>query len=127
MEAVRSVLAEVGAGRVPTVDVFNKCDKLEAAELARVRTLNPGSLCVSALTGSGRDEVIAAMETRLGLDTARVTMTFPLAGDDARERVTELYRLGRILSHVANEDSVVIDAEIPRRLLPRFQSAKGQA
>lgn len=127
VEAVRSVLAEVGAGRVPTVDVFNKCDKLEAAELARVRTLNPGSLCVSALTGSGRDEVIAAMETRLGLDTARVTMTFPLAGDDARERVTELYRLGRILSHVANEDSVVIDAEIPRRLLPRFQSAKGQA
>jgi len=127
VEAVRSVLAEVGAGRVPTVDVFNKCDKLEAAELARVRTLNPGSLCVSALTGHGRDEVIAAMETRLGLDTARVTMTFPLAGDDARERVTELYRLGRILSHVANEDSVVIDAEIPRRLLPRFQSAKGQA
>ncbi|MBA2603500.1 MAG: GTPase HflX [Acidobacteria bacterium] len=127
VEAVRSVLAEVGAGRVPTVDVFNKCDKLEAAELARVRTLNPGSLCVSALTGNGRDEVIAAMETRLGLDTARVTMTFPLAGDDARERVTELYRLGRILSHVANEDSVVIDAEIPRRLLPRFQSAKGQA
>lgn len=126
VEAVRSVLAEVGAGRVPTVDVFNKCDKLEAAELARVRTLNPGSLCVSALTGHGRDEVIAAMETRLGLDTARVTMTFPLAGDDARERVTELYRLGRILSHVANEDSVVIDAEIPRRLLPRFQSAKGQ-
>ncbi|CAN5874199.1 hypothetical protein BH24ACI4_BH24ACI4_12150 [soil metagenome] len=127
VEAVRSVLAEVGAGRVPTVDVFNKCDKLEAAELARVRTLSPGSLCVSALTGNGRDEVIAAMETRLGLDTARVTMTFPLAGDDARERVTELYRLGRILSHVANEDSVVIDAEIPRRLLPRFQSAKGQA
>ena len=127
VEAVRSVLAEVGAGRVPTVDVFNKCDKLEAAELARVRTLNPGSLCVSALTGHGRDEVIAAMETRLGLDTARVTMTFPLAGDDARERVTELYRLGRILSHVANEDSVVIDAEISRRLLPRFQSAKGQA
>ena len=127
VEAVRSVLAEVGAGRVPTVDVFNKCDTLEAAELARVRTLNPGSLCVSALTGNGRDEVIAAMETRLGLDTARVTMTFPLGGDQARERVTELYRLGRILSHVANEESVVIDAEIPRRLLPRFQSAKGQA
>ena len=37
----------------------------------------PGALCVSALTGEGRDEVIAAMETRLGLDTARISVTFP--------------------------------------------------
>ena len=32
MAAVRSVLAEVGADDVPTVDVFNKCDRLDDGE-----------------------------------------------------------------------------------------------
>ena len=32
MAAVRSVLAEVGADTVPSVDVFNKCDQLDAVE-----------------------------------------------------------------------------------------------
>src|SRR5690606_31518843 len=62
MEAVRRVLAEVGAGDVPTIDVFNKCDRLDAAERERLAALYPDALCVSALTGAGRDELIAALE-----------------------------------------------------------------
>ena len=42
MEAVRSVLLEVGAGRVPAIEVFNKCDRLDAAERARLQALYPG-------------------------------------------------------------------------------------
>src|SRR5690606_6415038 len=42
--AVRSVLVEVGADRVPTVEVFNKCDQLDAGERARVRAVYPGAL-----------------------------------------------------------------------------------
>ena len=51
MAAVRSVLAEVGADRVPLVDVFNKCDRLDPGERARIRALYPGALCVSARDG----------------------------------------------------------------------------
>src|SRR5215210_9048080 len=51
MSAVAAVLAEVGAQRVPSIEVYNKCDRLEEAERARIRTLNPGALCVSAATG----------------------------------------------------------------------------
>jgi len=64
MDAVAAVLGEVGAGRVPALEVFNKCDRLDDAERTRLRAHHPGALCVSALTGEGRDEVIAAMETR---------------------------------------------------------------
>ncbi len=127
IEAVRAVLVEVGAERVQALDVFNKCDRLDTAERARLRALYPGALCVSALTGEGRDEVIAAMETRLALDTARVALAFPSDREDARERVAELYRVGRILRHVTTDDSIAIDAEIPRRLLPRFQDLRGEA
>ncbi len=125
--AVHAVLAEVGADRVPTVDVFNKYDQLDEGERARLRAVNPGAVCVSARTGEGRDELVAAMETRLALDTARVVLAFPSAGEDARARVAELYRVGRILRHVTTDGSIAIEAEIPRRLLPRFQYARSEA
>ncbi len=127
IEAVRAVLAEVGAEKVPSIEVFNKCDQLDDSERARVRALYPGALCVSALTGEGRDDVIAAMETRLALDTAHVTIAFSSDDQDVRERVAELYRLGRILRHVTTDGSVAIEAEIPRRLLSRFQAVGGHA
>ena len=124
MDAVAAVLGEVGAGRVPALEVFNKCDRLDDAERTRLRALHPGALCVSALTGEGRDDVIAAMETRLGLDVARVTLSFPAAADGSRERVAELYRVGRIVRHVSSDDEVSIEAEIPRRLVPRFHDVR---
>jgi len=122
ISAVRSVLTEVGADRVPSVDVFNKCDAIPDVERSRVRALNPGALCVSAMTGEGRDELIAAMESRLALDTARVTMEFD-AGEADRDRIAHLYRIGRILRHVATDGRVSIEAEVPRRVLDHFPSA----
>jgi GTP-binding protein HflX len=120
--AVHTVLAEVGADRVPSVDVFNKCDAISEAERSRIRALYPGALCVSAITGEGRDDLIAAMEGRLALDTAHVTMEFD-AGDADRARIAHLYRIGRILRHVATDGRVSIEAEVPRRVLEQFPSA----
>jgi GTP-binding protein HflX len=127
MAAVRTVLAEVGAEKVPAFDVFNKCDRLDQGEQARLRALYPGALCASALTGQGRDEVIAAMETRLALDTARVTFEFNAASDEDRERIAQLYRIGRIVSHVSSDGHVSIEAEIPRRMLEHFQTQAPRA
>jgi GTP-binding protein HflX len=120
MAAVASVLQEVGAQRVPSIEVFNKCDRLDAGERARVTALHPGALCVSALLGHGRDEVIAAMETKLALDTATVTFEFDPHDAADREKISDLYRLGRVLRHVASESSVTVEAQLPRRLLARF-------
>jgi GTP-binding protein HflX len=121
MAAVQTVLAEVGADRVPAIDVFNKCDRLHDSERARLAAVYPGALAVSALTGEGREEVIAAMETRLGLDTAHVTFAFDSSDPLDRDRISQLYRLGRILRHTASNGAVVVEAELPRRLLDRFR------
>jgi len=120
MNAVREVLAEVGADTVPTLDVFNKCDQLDASERERLRAVYPGALCVSALTGEGRDELIAAMEARLALDTTRVTFEFQAASETDRNQISQLYRVGRILRHVAADGTIVIEAELPRRVLDKF-------
>jgi GTPase len=119
MEAVRSVLVDVEAERVPVVDVYNKSDRLDAAERARLRHY-PGAVCVSALTGDGREDLIAAIELRLGLDTARVVLEFDVSSDADRERIAQLYRFARILRHVSSDSRVSIEAELPRRLLSRF-------
>jgi GTP-binding protein HflX len=74
--AVHSVLGEVGAERVPTLEVFNKCDQLDAGERARIKAVHPGALCVSARTGEGRDELIAILEGRLSLDTSRISIAW---------------------------------------------------
>src|SRR4051812_2038227 len=109
--AVHAVLAEVGADRVPAIDVFNKCDRLDAGERARVEALYPGAHCVSALRGDGRDEVVAAMETKLGLDTATVTFEFAPGDAADRARIADLYRLGRVIRHVASDSTITVEAE----------------
>ena len=76
MAAVRSVLAEVGADDVPSIEVFNKLDRLDAGERARLQAIYPGAIAMSALTGEGRDELVAALEARLALDTALVQLEF---------------------------------------------------
>ena len=123
MNAVRDVLVEVGAERVPALDVFNKCDRLDAVERRRLGAIYPGALCVSAVTGEGRDELIAAMESRLALDTARVTFEFEAASEADRQQISQLYRVGRILRHVAADGHVSIEAELPRRVLDKFATA----
>jgi GTPase len=127
MEAVRAVLAEVGAGKVPALEVFNKCDRLEPGERTRLDALYPGGLTVSALTGEGRDDLVAAMEGRLALDTTRVTLQFDLDAEGDRERIAQVYRIGRIVRHVAADGHVTIEAELPRRMLDRLRPPRSAA
>jgi GTP-binding protein HflX len=121
--AVRAVLTEVGADTVPSLDVFNKCDQLDEGARARISALYPGALCVSALKGEGRDELVAALESRLALDTATVVLEFDSGEPDERASIAQLYRLGRILRHVVADGKVTIEAEVPRRLLDRLRPA----
>jgi GTP-binding protein HflX len=127
MSAVRDVLAEVGAERVPEIEVFNKSDRLDEGERQRLRALHPGALVSSALTGEGRDELVAMLEGRLALDNALVQFEFDAGSPDDRERIAQLYRVGRILRHVASDGHISIEAEVPRRVLRRFHDAAQQA
>ena len=123
MAAVQAVLVEVKADRVPRLEVFNKIDQLDAAERDRLAALYPGALTVSALSGDGRDELVAGLESRLALDTVTVTLEFDPADADDRSQIAHLYRIGRVARHVAVDGRVTIEAEVPRRLLDRLRPA----
>jgi GTP-binding protein HflX len=119
--AVRSVLASVGATEVPTLVVFNKCDRLAPDELERLKAMYPSAVFVSALTGRGLPELLDIVASRLAMDTEVLHLELDPEQADHRRAMAELYRHARVLSHVAHDDRVVIDAEVPRRLVERFQ------
>jgi GTP-binding protein HflX len=123
-DAVREVLADVGAAGVPTIDVFNKIDRLDAAELENLKRLQPGALWISALDGTGRDRILAELAGRLAMDAERVRFEFDDSEERDRKLVAELYRHARVVSHVTRADRISIEADVPRRILPRFTRAK---
>ncbi len=51
--AVRAVLEEIGAGEIRCVEVLNKVDLVDEAELRSILTAHPDAQPVSALTGQG--------------------------------------------------------------------------
>src|SRR5271168_5220671 len=51
--AVRGVLAEIGASKVPELIVVNKIDAADPVVLQALRAREPGSLSISAKTGAG--------------------------------------------------------------------------
>jgi GTP-binding protein HflX len=120
MDAVRRVLEEVGALEVPLIEVYNKCDALTADERRRTGEQDPAALLISALTGDGVDDLVETVASRLALDVVRMTLTFDPADAGDRERIARLYRHARVASHESRGDSVVIVADVPRRLIDRI-------
>ncbi len=119
-DAVKSVLAEVGAQHLPMVDVFNKIDRLEPLELAALKAAHPDALWLSAQDGTGRDDLLAAIAERLDMGEARVTLSLDSSDAADRKLLADLYRHARVVSQTTAEARVSVEADIPRRLLGRF-------
>lgn len=125
--AVRSVLTEIGASAVPALDVYNKCDLLEAGELSRLRLQHPAAVFISARAGLGRDELLAIVASRLAIDADRLRLQLDDRDDADRRLLTDLYRHARIVSHRTTGHRIVVEADVPRRLLDRFKRREASA
>jgi GTP-binding protein HflX len=124
MAAVRRVLDEVGAADVPMVAVYNKIDTITADERRRLRDADPSAALISAAAGTGAGELLQMMASRLALDTRRVTITFDSGKEFDRQQIGRLYRVARVISHVATNGRVVIEADVPRRFIERLTAVE---
>jgi GTP-binding protein HflX len=118
--AVRRVLEEVGASQVPVVDVYNKVDVLTADESRRLQTADPAAVLISARSGEGVQDLLNVVAARVALDTRRVTISFDSSKEFDRQQISRLYRVARVVSHVATNGRVVIEADVPRRFIERL-------
>ncbi|MEJ7630461.1 MAG: GTPase HflX [Nocardioidaceae bacterium] len=93
--AVREVLREIGADALPELIVVNKADAADPMVLARVTAHEPHSVVVSARTGAGIEELLAALESDLPRPSVGVDVLLPYSRGDL---VSRIHEQGEVLS-----------------------------
>ncbi len=121
--AVHAVLEEVGADQVPCIDVYNKIDKIDAAERQHVRGLGGAAVALSARSGQGQEELIARVTATLGMDTRRVVLRCDPGSEAGRRGLAWVYRHGRVVSHTTRRGRAHVEADVPSREFAAFRQA----
>jgi GTPase len=118
IEAVESVLLEIGADDLPVELVLNKVDAVDPLGRRRLASRYPGALPVSALTGEGLDALRERVAARFSDRFEEVRLLVPY---DDGAALSALYALGApIDERTDGEEGVLIRARLPRRDQRRF-------
>jgi GTP-binding protein HflX len=118
IEAVRSVLTEIGADDVPSELVLNKVDLVDPLARRRLAHAFPRALTVAAETGEGLD----ALKSRIAdLFSDRFEDVRLLVPYHEGRALAELYGLGApIAERRDTPEGVHVRARLPRQEIPRF-------
>ena len=111
--AVREVLAEIGAAHVPELVVLNKADVAPTETLARLRRREPHSVTVSARTGAGVEDLLAAIEHDLPRPRVEVDVLVPYAQG---RLVARVHDEGEVLAEEHTADGTSLRARVGPRL-----------
>ncbi|HEY1792244.1 MAG TPA: GTPase HflX [Opitutaceae bacterium] len=105
-----SVLAELGAGDKPVINVFNKADIADAIEARAARQAVPDALLVSARTGDGLKALGERCREMIadGLKTVRL-----LVPHERYDIVAKLHALGHVQSQEHTQDGVLVTGRFP--------------
>lgn len=94
LDAVRAVLAEIGAGAIPEQLVLNKWDLLNDAARARLARAHPEGVSVSALDRTGVEDLRARIADRLPVPPIDVELLVPF---DRANVIAALHRRSQVL------------------------------
>ena len=117
MQAVDSVLTELGAGDKPRLVVYNKADLLGGEERESLLVGRGDVVLVSALGGEGLEELRDAVE-RAFADTLRAVELLIPYREGAR--LHELHELAGEIEREDREDGVLVRARVPIAEAHRF-------
>ena len=78
IDAVNTVLKDIGAVEKPTIIVLNKIDLVDEETLTNLRARFPDAILCSAATGSGIDGVLAAIDRELARHQGRSNRRHPV-------------------------------------------------
>ncbi|AIJ08552.1 MULTISPECIES: ribosome rescue GTPase HflX [Edwardsiella] len=125
IDAVNTVLADIGADEIPVLLVMNKIDMLQdfVPRIDRDEENRPLRVWVSAQQASGMDLLFQALSERLGGEIASYTLRLPAAAGRLRSR---FYQLQAIEKEWIEEDgSIGLQVRMPvvdwRRLCKQQQ------
>ena len=122
LSAVRKVLADIDAHKIPELVVINKADAADPFVIDRLKLREKNSIAVSALTGEGIPELIALIEAQLPYPQIDIKATIPY---DRGDLLARAYREGNVLSRTDTEIGTVIIAKVPQPLANVLQEYCG--
>ena len=105
LAAVREVFADIHASKVPELVVINKADAADPMVIARLRAREPHSIVVSAKTGEGMEEALAAIEAELPRPSVQFEALLPYERGDLLNR---LHQQGEIASMEHTGDGTLV-------------------
>ncbi|MHB1583454.1 MAG: GTPase HflX [Acidimicrobiales bacterium] len=115
IDAVRTVVSEVGAAAVPELVAVNKADRsLEARRLAG--TIE-GAVAISAVTGEGIAELLRATGDRLRLADRAVELVIPWARGDV---LAAVHREGEVLAQKDGDEAATLQVVLDEAGRSRF-------
>ena len=121
--AVREVLDEIGAAEIPELLVINKIDALTKSQQRRLSNLYPDAVLISALRGSGLDQLLETLADRTSPEMVTLTLLIPYQRGDM---VAAAHRLGEVIEEKHDDDGTILDVRVPLRsadLFSQFASA----
>lgn len=95
LATVRDVIGEVGARDIPELVVFNKSDLVSDDDRLVLRGLEPRAIFVSARTGEGIEQVLAALAELLPSPQIELDLLIPYERGDL---IATLHERGRVVS-----------------------------
>jgi len=117
-DTVASVLAEIGADKVPRLTVYNKIDLLDTAGRARLAARDPEGLQVAAATGEGVDDLRERIARFFEDQLVPVRLLVPYADGAVTGR---LRGLGADIREESTADGIIVEARLPRAEADRYR------
>jgi GTPase len=117
--SVQQTLSDIGAGNIPVVTALNKIDQLPDPQAARFALAEyADSVAISAVTRDGLPDLVTAIEGQLFETYLPVTVRLPYAEG---QLISMFHEQGQITSIEHGRGGVLINGQIPIRLLTRYQ------
>ncbi|MEA1927322.1 MAG: GTPase HflX [Candidatus Auribacterota bacterium] len=114
-KAVESVLKELKADEKPMIVALNKIDQVEDKFLpTEVRNHIKGGIFISALKGTGLDNLLQAIDDHLDGPRRHYRLLIPQSRPDL---ISQLYRIGQVLKIEYNNREVYVEVVAEERLL----------
>ena len=118
--AVREVLVEIGAQEVPEIIAINKADVADPQVVADVLRAEPHAVVVSAHSGLGIADLLAAIEADLPGGFIDVDIVVPF---DRGDLIARAYALGEVVSIDHDASGSHLKARVPKALADELSAA----
>jgi GTPase len=121
IKAVEMTLGEIDAGHIPTILILNKVDLLPDADeaLESVRDFPGSVVALSALTGTGIPDMLREIEVELYETYVPIAVRLTYQQGDL---ISLFHDQGQVENIEHSRNGVLIEGNLPIRLLARFQS-----